>query len=201
MDKRYAHHLWTRVRPIRPWYFLLIAGMSAGLGVVGLRENNLQMVQLRNAVYVADKNDGDVQAALQQLQLYVTNHMNTDLSVGPNAPYPPIQLVYTYDRAVQAASAKVGAANAKIYIDAQAYCEGILKKGQLLNRVQCVQQYVHDHGVTDIPVVPDGLYKFDFATPVWSPDIAGWSLVIAAMSSVIFAGWSLVRWLLRLAGK
>jgi hypothetical protein len=25
--------------------------------------------------------------------------------------------------------------------------------------------------------VPEGLYKFDFVSPRWSPDLAGWSLV------------------------
>lgn len=197
MDKRYLHHLWTKVRPIRPWYFLLVAFISGGLCVVALRENNLEMVGLRNAVYIADKNNAGVPAALQKLQMYVTTHMNTDLAV-PNAPYPPIQLVYTYDRAVQAASQQVAAANTKIYTDAQHYCEQQDSHDFYgAYRVPCVQQYIHNHGVTDIPTVPDSLYKFDFVSPTWSPDLAGWSMVVALGSFLTFIVWTILRWLLK----
>src|SRR5690348_16564706 len=114
MDKRQLHYLWTRVRPIRPWYFLALAGLFFGLPGVGLRSHSLTMAQLRNDVYVADKHDQGIERALQNLQVYVTTHMNTNLASGPNAAYPPIQLTYTYDRAVVAAGEKATAANTKI---------------------------------------------------------------------------------------
>src|SRR5690349_6701180 len=122
MDRKYLYSLWTKVRPIRPWYFLALAVMFGCLGVWGLRQNSLHMAQLRAAVYDADKNNGDVQGALQHLQMYVTSHMNTDLAGGPNAPYPPIQLVYTYDRAVLRAGETATAFNTQIYNDAQKFC-------------------------------------------------------------------------------
>lgn len=201
MDKRYLHHLWTKVRPIRPWYFLLIASISAGLCVVALRANNLEMVSLRNAVYAADKNNSNVQGALQMLQVYVTSHMNTDLAV-PDGPYPPIQLVYTYDRAVQAAGEQVSASNTQIYTDAQHYCEQQDSHDFYgAYRVPCVQQYIHNHGVTDIPTIPDSLYKFDFASPAWSPDLAGWSMVVAALSGLTFVVWAALRWMLKRASR
>ncbi|HEY9714708.1 MAG TPA: hypothetical protein V6C72_14670, partial [Chroococcales cyanobacterium] len=84
------------------------------------------MAKLRDAVYTADKNDGDVTGALKALQVYVTNHMNTDLSSGNTSIYPPIQLKYTYDRLVQTESdqvAKANGQNSQIYTDAQHYCE------------------------------------------------------------------------------
>ena len=198
MDKRYLHHLWVKVRPVRPWYFLALACISGGLAIVALRGNNLEMVRLRNAVYAADKNNAGVQSALQDLQVYVTNHMNTDLSTGPNAPYPPIQLVYTYDRAVQATGEQASAANKQIYTDAQHYCEKQDSKDFYgAYRVPCVQQYIHNHGIANIPVVPDSLYKFDFVSPAWSPDLAGWSIVVAVFSLLVFVAWLSLRWLLR----
>ena len=198
MDKRDWYHIWQRLRPVKPWYLLIAACVFGGIAVVALRANNLQMAELRSAVYAADKNGGDVQSALQALQLYVTTHMNTDLSGGPNAPYPPIQLQYTYDRAVQAAGTAASAANAKIYTDAQHYCE--LQDPTDFsghNRVPCVQQYVQSHGV-NLPSIPDGLYKFDFVSPVWSPDFAGWSIVLAIISAALFVcSWLIRRWVYR----
>jgi hypothetical protein len=201
MDKRQLHHLWTRVRPIRPWYFLALAGLFFGLAVIGLRSNSLTMAQLRNDVYVADKHDQGIERALQNLQIYVTTHMNTNLASGPNAAYPPIQLTYTYDRAVVTAGEKATAANTKIYTDAQHYCEKVDSTDFYgTNRVPCVQQYVRSHGV-DLPAIPDSLYKFDFVSPWWSPDFAGWSLVLGGLSFLAFVTFALTRWWLKRASK
>lgn len=196
MDKRTLYHLWMKARRIRPVYFLLIALVCGALCIVGLRQNNLEMARLRDAVYAADRNNKNVVGALQHLQAYVGAHMNTDLSAGPNAPYPPIQLQYTYDRAIQAAGAAASTANAKIYTDAQHYCEQQDPydfSGR--NRVPCVQQYIQTHGAT-LPNIPDSLYEFDFASPGWSPDLAGWSMVAAILAAAAFGvSWLAERWL------
>jgi hypothetical protein len=151
------------------------------------------MLKLRDAVYAADKNNGDVQGSLAKLQAYVTAHMNTDLSGGPNAVYPPIQLKYTYDRLVQAESDKLAqqnSQNSQVYTDAQHYCEAKIPTGFSGSyRISCIQSYIASHGITNpvsIAPIPDGLYKFDFLSPVWSPDLAGWSLVAAALSALLF---------------
>jgi preprotein translocase subunit SecF len=35
---------------------------------------------------------------------------------------------------------------------------------------------VTDHGAKPANI-PQGLYQFDFVSPTWSPELAGWSLV------------------------
>lgn len=202
MDKRDLYFVWQHLRVVKPWYVLAVALVSTGVCVVELRANNLHMAQLRTAVYEADKDNGNVQKALQDLQLYVTSHMNTDLSSGPNAPYPPIQLVYTYDRAIQAAGDQVAAANSQIYTDAQHYCEQVNSRDYYgTNRVPCVQQYVREHGVTNIPTIPDSLYKFSFVSPKWSPDLAGWSMVLAIVSYATAILLWVSQWWLRRVSK
>jgi hypothetical protein len=203
MNKRYLHHVWTRFRGIKPWYFLAVAIISTVVCVFALRANNEHMVKLRDAVYAADKNNGDaklsssastadkstgdVSVALHNLQAYVTAHMNTNLSSGPNAVYPPIQLKYTYDRLVQAQ--ETGQTGDALYAQAQAYCEQqdpVDFSGH--NRVPCIEQYVESHGGSQAPVnIPDALYKFSFISPRWSPDLAGWSLLVAIASWLTFA--------------
>lgn len=194
MNKRYAHHIWTKLRPIKSYYFLAAFLVSACVMVVALRSNNLHMVKLKEAVYAADKDGGDTSKALQNLQHYVTAHMNTDLSTGSDTVYPPIQLKYTYDRLVKAESDKLATTNTQLYNDAQKYCEAQNStdfSGR--NRVPCIQQYVKDHG-QPLQSIPDSLYKFDFVSPVWSPDLAGWSVVSTVLLGLLTLVVVGLRW-------
>ena len=181
MDKRRLHHFWTEFREIRPWYFLVLALISGIICIAALRSNNEHMLQLRQAVYTADQNNGNVEQALQNLRDYVYAHMNTDLAAGPNAVHPPIQLKYTYDRLVAAENAQVQAANTHLYTDAQTYCQEIIPTGfSGRYRESCINQYVLTHGAK-APEIPKNLYEFDFVSPKWSPDLAGWSLVVTVL--------------------
>jgi hypothetical protein len=198
MNKRRLHHLWTKLRPVSAWYFLGLAVVGGVICVTALRANNEHMIKLRDAVYAADQKNGDVEAALHNLQAYVTAHMNTDLSAGPDPVYPPIQLRYTYDRLVQAQSDALAQTNTQLYTEAQHYCErqdSTDFSGH--NRVPCIEQYVQSHGVT-LPPIQDALYKFDFISPTWSPDLAGWSLILTVVSILLFAITFVVdRWFKR----
>lgn len=198
MNKRHLHHVWTKFRYIKPWYFLVVALTSTVICVFALRANNEHMIKLRAAVYAADQNNSDVQAPLKALQAYVTTHMNTNLSAGHNAVYPPIQLKYAYDRLVRAQSDQVAQSNTSLYSAAQTYCEQQNStdfSGR--NRVPCIEQYIQSHNTQPTVAIPDALYKFSFVSPSWSPDLAGWSLVVALISSLLFVISFAVNRLLR----
>ncbi|HEX7368244.1 MAG TPA: hypothetical protein VF261_01140 [Candidatus Saccharimonadales bacterium] len=184
MNKRRLHHLWTKFRALNPWYFVVLAVVSGVICIIALRSNNEHMVRLRSAVYSADKDNGNVEQALNNLRSYVNSHMNTDLTT-PDGVYPPIQLKYTYDRLVQAESAKVAQTNSQLYTQAENYCQQQVPDGfSGRYRIPCVTQYIDDHGA-QTSAIPDALYKFDFASPAWSPDLAGWSLVVFIVSAVV----------------
>lgn len=171
----------------KPAYFLTISIAFAIISVFALRANNQHMIELRNIVYAADKNNTDVSQPLKNLQAYVTTHMNTNLNAGPTPVYPPIQLRYSYERLVRAQGDAVGAANAKLYTEAQAHCEqqnSADVSGR--NRIPCIEQYVQQHNPAKLTQIPDALYKFSFVSPKWSPDLAGWSIVIAVLSGLAF---------------
>ena len=157
------------------------------------------MIQLRDAVYSADKDNTNVEVALKQLQSYVTSHMNTGLSGGNNAVYPPIQLKYTYDRLVQAESEALAQTNAAFYTSAQKYCEAQNPTGFFgATRIGCVENYLTTHDTQhQLQPIPDALYKFSFISPTWSPDLAGWSLVVAALSAVLFVVTFVARFFTR----
>jgi len=198
MNKRKLHHYWTRLRAVKPWYFLVIAAVFGLVFISSMRHNNLTMIQLRDKVTQADQQNGDVETALRNLREYVYSHMNTNLSAGPNAIKPPIQLKYRYDRLVQAEKNRVAAANTQVYTDAQHYCEqlypGSFSGGP---RVPCITEYVSSHGTSEQPI-PDGLYKFDFVSPSWTPDAAGWSLVFMVFFLGVFVVFYVLdKWVLK----
>lgn len=195
MAKHKPHH--RSARPLPSWYFLVVAAVFGLVAVASLRSNYSHMVTLRDKVYAADKSGQGTDQALQDLRAYVGHHMNTNLSAGENGVYPPIQLKYTYERLVKAKSAQAKQENAHVYTQAQDYCEKKIPTGfSGLGRVQCIEQYVEQHGISADSISP-ALYQFDFYTPRWSPDLAGWSLVVSGLSLAIFICLVAVRKLRR----
>lgn len=157
------------------------------LSIYALRDNNKTMMRLRDVVYTTDKQNGDVESALKNLRVYVYGHMNTNLHAGMASNEPPIQLVSRFNRvmvAEQARVANIGDAN-KIYVEAQNQCE---KASLPLSvRAQCIQDYVTNNGsgIPQINIPPKEFYTFDFASPAWSPDLAGLSIVITCIIGLI----------------
>lgn len=186
MDKRQLHHFWRRLRPVKPIYFLLLAVAFGLISVWALRQNNLNMVKLREAVYQADEQNGDIEGSLRKLREYVYAHMNTSLTSGNNSIYPPIQLKHHYERLVAAQAA--ASTNDQIYTEAQAECERRFPAGLSgSGRIPCIQEYVASRGVQTAQI-PSELYQFDFVSPRWTPDLAGLSLVATGLFALLAAG-------------
>ncbi|HEX5447709.1 MAG TPA: hypothetical protein VFW90_00710 [Candidatus Saccharimonadales bacterium] len=169
----------------RAWFILFV--ISALICVFALRHNNQHMAKLRDAVYVADKNNGNVEKAMDSLRSYVFAHMNTSLSSGTGIT-PPIQLKYTYQRLVMAKEDEIQQANQNIYNSAASYCRAHIAGTLDSDLLACVQNYAVKHGVTaGVSAIPTGLYEFDFVSPAWSPDLAGWSLITTIALFIAFA--------------
>lgn len=195
MNKRHLHHFWTRFRVLKPWYFLVLAAITGTVFIFAMRNNYTHMAKLRQAVYDADKSGQGVDAALNDLRHYVYAHMNTNLAT-KDGVYPPIQLQYTYERLVQAQGDQAAASNTQLYTQAQHYCEALDSvdfSGH--NRVPCIESYVSSHSTAAGANVPDSLYKFNFASPRWSPDLAGWTEAATLLLILTAAGlYILQRW-------
>lgn len=187
MNKRYLHHIWARLRPVSYWYFLMGFLISSVVAVGALRQNNLKMIELREAVIAADKDGKGVNEALAALRTHVYSHMNTDLTSGNSSIYPPIQLQHTYERLTKGEEERVAKINRQVSDKAVEVCERRFGAGQLRDgRVQCVQEYITANSVKVSNDVPKELYQFAFVSPVWSPDLAGFSLIAAAVFLLLF---------------
>jgi len=184
INKRHLHHVWRQLRYVSYWYFLIAAVICGLLFVFAYRNNNLTALKLRDQLISADKAGNHVQESLNTLRSYIYGHMNANLAGGPGAIYPPIQLQGTYERAVASAKQKADTANAEVAAKAQSVCNQQFP-GASTGYLLCVQTYEADHQVKP-QQIPDSLYKFDFAAPRWSPDLAGWMLVLTTLFFIIF---------------
>lgn len=186
MRQHKAYYLWHRLSGISLWVIVTIFAISVALSIFALRQNNLTMVTLRTDVYTADKQGGDVEAALRELRTFVYSHMNTNLRAGSTSSEAPIQLTDTYNRLVAAEQARVAAlgGNAAVYTAAQQKC---IDKTDQSEKLQCIQQYLSDNGGNkfQLSLPSKEFYTFDFISPAWSPDLAGLSIVVAAISGIL----------------
>lgn len=188
MDKRQLHYWHHRFVFLRAWYFLVPAVIFGCIAVYGLRANYSKMVQLRQAVYTADEQNGDIEGALNKLRSHVYGHMNTNLSSGANAIHPPIQLKHRYEQLAAGDKERVKQANAQVAAEADQVCAAQFPQtGPNIQRITCIQQYIDGHAVAKETAIPDALYKFDFISPRWSPDLAGFGILLSVSFLVLFA--------------
>lgn len=184
MSKQSLRRAWNRIQLINTWYFFGLFMLFLIIGVVAVRHNNIRSIELRDAVIKADEENGDTESALRDLRKHMYSHMNAGLSSG--SLQQPIQLKFRYERLVEAEKQKSGDSQ-QVYADAQKYCEERFGQGSLREgRVPCVQEYVSQHSSGQVSQIPDSLYKFDFVSPRWSPDLAGWSLLLAGIFLALF---------------
>lgn len=141
------------------------------------------MVERRTAVMTADEN-GDQEVIVQRLsalQRHVSSHMNTDLGRG-------VYLEASYNRDLQIWQSKqFGDANpnGNIYLKAQEVCAPQFSSYSSAY-LQCTTSELAKYPAAEGPADGSGkpsqeTYIHDFASPTWSPDFAGWSLVVCAL--------------------
>lgn len=191
MNKRWLHHTSKRISHLPVWQLALATLLLAGTSVWALRQNSRGLEPLVAAVVEADRDNDDVEGSLLELDQYVSSHMNTDID-------EPIQLAYSYDRAVQKVLDKAQAtSNGDIYKKAQAQCENpnIL----LSARALCIQDYVTNNAKPgqepeEVDFPDKSLYTHSFISPVWSPDLAGWLLVLTFLSLLLTISWLVGLW-------
>lgn len=196
MNKRNLHHVWARLRPVSYWYFLAAFLAFVVIFTLSYRQNNIRMIELRDRVFAADEANGDIEGALKDLRQYVYGHMNTRLVSGDTAIKPPIQLKHHYERLVAREKQRVEGQEAALAKEAEAICRQ--RFPNTLNATglaPCIEGYIMEKSVTEREI-PKELYQFDFVSPRWSPDLAGWSLVMTVIFGLLFVvRYSMEHWL------
>lgn len=169
---------------------LIITSVIAGatMGAYLLRQNNLGMVKLRREVVQADA-AGDIatiEQSLQALQGYVARHMHTSTSVDLSASYQR-EVV----RVQKSTASRLG--NVNLYNRTEAACrrEGQENGAEL---AECITKKLSGESGGIIPLPSPALYRYTFAAPTLSLDLAGFTLLVSSL--LAYAGlYQLVRYL------
>lgn len=189
LDKRKIHHYLRIVQSLKTWQLVIILLLMIFVSATLLRINNLGMLERRQAVIEADKS-GDEEKTLQalhELRKYVNSHMNTSLGRGV---YLEQSYVKARDAAIEeAAKATATNPNSAAYEQASMECRSRFAGGTESFRndyVQCVIDRVGSltqgqDPTTGINLPKVDTYRYNFVSPVWSPDLAGFSVLFTLL--------------------
>lgn len=182
---------------------MIILILASFVSATFLRLNNIGMIERREAVIAADEigDDQVTQSRLYDLQRYVSAHMNTDMGKGV---YLDSSYKRDYQTAYEAASS-ASTPSGNIYKKAQDVCRPRFSNWSYAY-VQCsadeLAKYPEGKDLVDSVQWPTAnSYLHAYASPLWSPDFAGWSVlvcvVILIMIIIRFIGVVILRMLLR----
>lgn len=178
-DKRQVRKNIKRLQRVKTWQLLILLILIGFLTATFLRLNNIGMIQRRDAVLAADKvgDDESMVNRLYDLQRYSAAHMNADTG----AFYLEQQYKRDAQNAVDAAKNDDNP-NGNINVKAEAVCKPQYTVWSTAY-VQCFTDELAKYPPSPDPVEnvtlpsPD-LYRQNFASPLWSPDFAGWSTLV-----------------------
>lgn len=205
-DKRTLRQELRTLERVKTWQLVVLFLLALFVSATFLRLNNVGMIERRDAVYKADAaaNDTALGDRLLDLQHYVAAHMNAN----PGDVY----LDKKYQRDVEKLAREAEALNnassersAALLQQAFRTCQQRFP-GWSIAYTQCVRAEQDKIPAGSIDVAraefPNpALYRHSYVSPAWSPDFAGWSLVVTALLGLAIIMRSLLevylRWRLR----
>lgn len=196
-DKGKIRYNLKKLQRIKTWQLVILLILACFVSATFLRLNNIGMVERRSAVTTADEvgDDQVTKNRLYDLQRYVSSHMNTDMGKG-------VYLEASYKRDVQAAyTAASSGSNGNIYQKAQEVCMPQFTHWSYAY-VQCSVNELSKYSAgSELQLPAANLYLYSYASPAWSPDFAGWSVVVCVVILIMifsrFLGVVILRIMLR----
>lgn len=172
---------------VKTWQLLILLLLVGFVAATFLRLNNIGMVERRTAVINADQtgDDDTTVKRLYDLQHYVSSHMNTDMGTG-------VYLEATFNRdyeAWQATQYGDQNPNGNIYKKAQEVCAPKFSSYSAAY-LQCTTSELAKYpaasnDASEASAPQAASYLHDYVSPIWSPDFAGWSVVVCIVLSLM----------------
>lgn len=191
-DKRQVRQNIRRLEKVKTWQLFVLLLLALVVAATFLRLNNIGMIERRKAVMVADES-GDVitiKNRLVELQRYVATHMNTDMGT--------IYLEGQYKRdseAANAAAARDSNPNGNIFKKAQEVCAPRYSHlGSYSSQYQqCVINEINKYPsasqlTSELNLPKADVYRHSFISPLWSPDFAGFSVLVCLLILIVIIG-------------
>lgn len=199
VDRRQVKRDIKRLARVKTWQLVLLLILSFYVSATFLRINNVGMLERVKAVEAADKlaDEEVIQERLYELQRYVSQHMNTSTR--------DIYLQTIYERDSRAILKKAEDANRQthntIWNKAANECYAEYP-GYWQGQIQCIlekqKSFPTSSPITEVQTPDPAEYKHTFLSPVWSPDFAGWSVLVSLLLLLMILVRVLVMVALRL---
>lgn len=185
-DKRQLRHSIKRLQQIRTWQLLVLLMIAGFVAATFLRLNNIGMVERRDAVLAADTsgNHTDMVNRLYDLQQYSVTHMNADTGT--------FYLEAQYKRDVQKSVEQASSDN-NPYGDINVKVDQLCRSRFSSYSQAWVQCFANE--LAKYPPAPDpadkatlpstDLYRYAFLSPLWTPDFAGWSVLVVLLLALL----------------
>ncbi len=181
-DRFSARNLLRWLKKAKTWQLVLLLILIGFIAATFLRLNNIGMIERRDAVLAADKklDKAEAKSTLTELQNYVSSHMNSDMDKGVL-----LSNIYQkdYNEAV-AAAADAHNSNSDMYQKAAVDCRARFQGSTASFRndyVTCVADAVSqlpaNQQSANVPHLEN--YHYNFASPLISPDLAGFFTLLA----------------------
>ncbi len=179
-DKRTVRRSIKQLQRVKTWRLVVLLILMLFLTATFLRLNNTGMVARRHAIAAADKsgNVDDIAARIYDLQRYSAAHMNANTGV--------FYLQEQYNRDVQKQAVDASGSGSARALEIRRAAEDVCKpqfNGWSQAYVRCYVDELNKHPADEIASAKLQLpsaaqYRYSFVSPAWSPDFAGWSIVI-----------------------
>ena len=221
--KYHVRRALKKVRGIKTWQLFLILIPLLFIAATFLRFDHIKMVELRSAVLQADQdnNQEGIRSNLEELRKFTFSHIvvniidnngQQELTFGTG----PFYLENQYKRDAQAAIDKIASEvaddsnpNGNIYNEATSICQPIaIQNGWTWDDsryLECVTaelaKYPEAQNFKDATAkIPSTeLYRYNFASPVWAPTWAGFTILICLILAVVIIIRIIVWIILRLS--
>lgn len=191
-ERRNLRNRLKQIQMVKTWQLVLIFLLMSFVSASLLRLNNVGMIERRDAVMTADQScDKEViKNRLYDLQRYVSGHMNTDLGSRGVA----LENLYNCDyQNIMKEQQQYHNENGNIFKKVQDICAPKYSSNSQGYK-DCVNtelaNFPQGQELVDIVNLPTEPYYHSFASPRWSPDFAGFAVLITALVGVII----ILRW-------
>ena len=187
-----------QIQSLKNWQLFILLILVIFVNLTALRLNNVGMIRRREAVETADKS-GDVEAtrkATIELANYVYAHMNSGGIFYSDETHwfkmnREVKIVWAniYESDMRKAEqvareAESNNPNGNIFKKAEEACRPRFRGGYSLAYQQCILDEQNKYPASsqgqvkaEYPNISE--YTYSFVAPIWSPDLAGWTTLVA----------------------
>lgn len=184
-NKRVKRNI-KQLQRIKTWQLVVLLILTSLIASTFLRLNNVGMIERRTAVFSADKT-GDkeqVKQNLYALQRYSSSHMNAGTSV------LYLETLYKNDvEKLTKGAQSTSDITARIVKKADAVCSkqfGGYSQGYVLCfRQEQKKLTVGGMASDELKLPSPELYRHTYFSPLWSPDFAGWTIVLCILLGIM----------------